>query len=199
MGDNASVMIQFHAKRDDRASLRSRVATAVAMEGVHAHNITVRYEGGLAHADLHLELAGQLTLGEGHEVADRVEKRILHEVPEVRRVDIHLELHDEEPVVAEPLGDEERSRLEARIITAAVPLVGDGALHDLMVARAGSGVYLSCHCYVPRDLSLSEAHRLTDRLERMIRQAVPELDRVAVHAEPSAGDLIARGAVPDPD
>lgn len=183
-GPRSSVLIQPHPVPDEGASVRQRVAEAVAREGLHAHNITLRLEGGRAHADLHLELPGRISLGEGHAAADRVEARILADVPEVVRVDTHLELHDDEaePVVGLDAG--ERASLEGRVLEIARRTVGDGRLHDLLLRRTPSGLYLSCHCFFPASTPLAAAHRETDRLELALRGALPELRRVAVHAEP---------------
>jgi len=183
-GSNAGVTVELKARQDGRETLRQKVATAVAMEKVHAHNITVRHETGGAHADLHLELPESMSLGDGHAIADRVESRVLREVSEVRRVDIHLELHGEVPESVGVLDEAVRRDLEARILAVARGIAGEGAVHDLMLAETGSGLYLSCHCFVPADRSLAEAHALTERLERALRSSIPELTRIAVHAEP---------------
>jgi len=117
-------------------------------------------------------------------VADRVERRILREVPEVSRIDIHLEEADAEPAPAEELPPELRERIERRVVEVASRVVGDGRLHDLLLRRTPAGLYLSCHCFFPAETALSEAHAATDRLEHALRDAIPELHRVAVHAEP---------------
>jgi cation diffusion facilitator family transporter len=184
VGSNAGVTVELKARQDGSESLHQRVATAVAMEGVHGHNITIRGEPPRVHADLHLELPGNMSLGEGHAIADRVEARILREVAGVGRVDIHLELHEETPESVGSLDDAVRRDLEVRVLAVARSLAGEGSVHDMMLARTAAGVYLSCHCFVPADTSLAEAHELTDRLESAFRDAVPELTRIAVHAEP---------------
>ncbi|MBZ5637557.1 MAG: cation-efflux pump [Acidobacteriia bacterium] len=197
VGSNAAVTVELKARQDVGEPLRQKVATAVAMEGVQGHNITIRGEPPSAHADLHLELPGSMSLGEGHAIADRVEARILHEVAEVRRVDIHLELHDETPESAGTLDEASRRDLETRVLSVARSVAGEGSVHDVMLARAANGVYLSCHCFVPADTSLAAAHELTDRLEHAFRDAVPELTRVAVHAEPyGSRRLTAERSVP---
>lgn len=183
-GPTADVMIQLQATEDQKETLRDRVATAVEMEGVHAHNITLRDGDGGAHVDLHLELPGNLSLGEGHVISDRVEARILAEVTGVRRVDIHLELHDEAPETIGSLDDPLREDLVSRIDAASRRVAGGGAVHDIMLARTSGGIYLSCHCFVPAETSLADAHLLTERLEKAFREAAPELARIAVHAEP---------------
>jgi len=197
-GSNASVTVELKGRKDGRESLRQRVATAVAMEGVHGHNITIRDEPAGAHADLHLELPGSMRLDEGHAVADRVEARILAEVTEVRRVDIHLEMRDDVPEPAGSLDEDVRRDLESKVLGIARTVAGEGAVHDLMFARTTAGVYLSCHCFVPAETSLAGAHELTDRLERALRAAMPQLDRVAVHAEPFGSRRLTVAPANDP-
>jgi len=183
-GAEASVLVQLHPEPDETASLRERVSTAVAMEGEIAHDITLRRSGNAAHADLHLELPGSLTLAEAHAVADRVEARILEQVREVGRVDIHLELREEEPDRANPIDRDVRSAIESRVRRAAAGIVPEGAVHDMLITQTPAGIYLSCHCLMPPQTLLEQAHALTDRLEARLREAVPELARVSVHAEP---------------
>ena len=187
-GDEASVFVQLQADRAETASLRERVSTAVAMAGEIAHNVTLRRSAAGVQADLHLELPGKLTLAEAHDVADRVEARILGQVPELGRVDIHLELRAEEPDRANPIDPEVHAAIESRVRQAAAEVVSEGAVHDLMIAQTRGGIYLSCHCFLPPDTPLEEAHTRTDRLEARLRRAVPELIRVSVHAEPESHD-----------
>lgn len=187
-GTQATVTVQIRASEGTDDSVRARVAIAVAMEGVHAHNITLRGDPDGLHADFHLELPSRLSLGDAHAIADRVESRVLREVPDLGRVDIHLELHDEVPGTADPLEEPLRSSLESRVLAAARGVSGAADVHDLVLYRTGEGIYLSCHCFVPSETSLAEAHAVTEKLEREIRAAVPELGRVSVHAEPPGSE-----------
>jgi cation diffusion facilitator family transporter len=183
-GPRSSVVVQLVPARDREASVWQRVGAAIDAEGVRAHDVTVRVDGETSHADLHLELPRGLTLSEGHGVADRVEARILEEVPEVSRIDIHLEEADAEPARAEGLPEDVRERIERGVEEIAAAVVGRGRIHDVLLRRTPSGLYLSCHCFFPASTPLSDAHEATDRLERALREAIPELHRVAVHAEP---------------
>lgn len=185
VGARSSVLVQFRAEQEPDASLRHKVATAVAMEGVHPHDVTLRRVGGGLQVDLHLELPASLTLGDSHRIADRVEGRILREVPEVSRVDIHLEERGEAPEAASPLDEASRAALLERVREVAREAAGEEGVHDVLVARTPAGLYLSCHCFLPAETSLAEAHERTDRLEAALREAMPELARVSVHAEPA--------------
>ena len=55
----------------------------------NAHNIKVDYMGSYATAYLHIELDGNLTLNESHEIVHAVENNILEKIPEVKSVMVH--------------------------------------------------------------------------------------------------------------
>ncbi len=62
-----------------------------------------------------------------------------------------------------------------------VPGVRD--CHDLRVRRSGSVLFIDLHVLVDGGQTLAEAHRLTEIIERAIRELAPEAD-VTVHPEP---------------
>lgn len=55
----------------------------------NAHNIKVDYLGAYATVALHVELDGNMTLNESHEIVHNVEKNITKEIPEVKYVMVH--------------------------------------------------------------------------------------------------------------
>ncbi len=56
-----------------------------------AHNIRTRYSGSQLCVDLHVVVDSQMTVYEGHQVAEQVKKLLLHEGPEVLDVEVHIE------------------------------------------------------------------------------------------------------------
>ncbi len=184
VGERSTVLVQLRATPDADASVRDRVATAVAMEGMQAHNISVLHDDAGYQADLHLEVPAGLTLNEGHAVADRVERRILAEIRDVRRVDIHIEQHGTSSERTEAVDSGTERALREQVARIGAIVVGPGRVHDVLLRRTGRGVYLSCHCFLPPGTPLTEAHETTERLEIALRREMPELVRVNVHAEP---------------
>ena len=61
----------------------------------------------------------------------------------------------------------------------------------------GGRTELSLHVKLPADETLSDAHRISDAVERAIREAVPEVAGVHVHLEPLARAI--EVTVPPPD
>ena len=55
----------------------------------NAHNIKINYLGAYATVALHIELDGNMTLAESHEIVHEVQNNIINEIPEVKYVMVH--------------------------------------------------------------------------------------------------------------
>jgi cation diffusion facilitator family transporter len=58
-------------------------------------------------------------------------------------------------------------------------------VHDLKTRKAGHRAFLEFHLVVPGETPVAEAHRLCDRLERALEEAIPGLS-VTIHVEPES-------------
>ena len=66
---------------------------------VQVHNIRTRYAGNLLCVDLHVVVDGQMTVHEGHRVAEQVKNLLLHQGPDILDAEVHIE--PEEAALAE--------------------------------------------------------------------------------------------------
>lgn len=84
--------------------------------------------------------------------------------------------------------EEERTRIRA-VLAAILEDEADGIksdvfeVHDLRVRQAGRTAFMEFHLVVPGGMSVSQAHRICDRMEAALREAVAGL-RVTIHVEP---------------
>ena len=76
-------------------------------------------------------------------------------------------------------------RERATAAASGVPEVRE--VHNVRVMHLPDGYELSLHVKLPSELSLTEAHGAVERLEDLIRDAMPELRKVHTHIEPLAG------------
>ena len=83
---------------------------------------------------------------------------------------------------SEPPGD---LRERATAAASSVPEVRE--VHNVRVMHLPEGYELSLHVKLPSELSLTEAHGVVERLEQLVRAAIPELRNVHTHIEPLAG------------
>ena len=86
--------VMVHVEPDaDFGPLRQRAtAAALAVGDVReVHNVTVLRVGESAELALHMKVSSTLTLRAAHDIATEVEAAILRAVPEVKRVQTHIE------------------------------------------------------------------------------------------------------------
>lgn len=70
-------------------------SVAVAVPGVQgAHHIRTRGTEGEVYADLHVLVAPEMTVGEAHELSERVERTVEQRFPNVIEVLVHIEPND---------------------------------------------------------------------------------------------------------
>ena len=85
------------ATLSDHARIPDKDVQAVAMgvPGVQdAHHIRTRGTEGEVYADLHVLVAPGMTVGEAHELSERVERAIMQRFPNVIEVLVHIEPND---------------------------------------------------------------------------------------------------------
>jgi divalent metal cation (Fe/Co/Zn/Cd) transporter len=73
-----------------------------------------------------------------------------------------------------------------RAHAAALAVSGVREVHNVTVLRVGVELHISLHLKLPGELALDDAHELAERVERSIREAVPEAAAVQTHLEPLA-------------
>ena len=73
--------------------------------------------------------------------------------------------------------------LDKKVIQAVEKLPGVKNCHHVRVRSSGAKVFIDLHVLIDGNKTLHEAHRLTEEIERSIRDIVPEAD-VTVHPEP---------------
>jgi cation diffusion facilitator family transporter len=89
-------LVDVGAGKEDREAILGLV---LATDGVQAvHELRTRYVGSGLHVDLHVLVAPDLTVRQGHDIATVVKQRLLEEGPEVVDVLIHVEPYDPEYV-----------------------------------------------------------------------------------------------------
>lgn len=171
-----------------------------------------RADDGLE-ASLHLEVAPQLTLAQAHAFAHQLAAALKEAYPEVRRVNTHIEVDEPDLARLRPLVDPAMARtIRDVVVEAGVgaschevrlyrALEAGGASHAGEVAgvdRASDGVEgrgdgaaastapvdVVLHCDFPPGLRMGAVHLRTEQIELLLRERLPQVGRVVIHAEP---------------
>jgi divalent metal cation (Fe/Co/Zn/Cd) transporter len=150
-------------------------AAASAAEGV-AETRRVRVRGDERHLFADVTVATRRTdsLERAHDIAERVEREIERVVPGADVV-VHVE-----PIAA--------SGLVERVTAAASRADGVHEIHNVNVHAFNEGgadaLHATLHAKVKGDLSLAQAHELSDRIEDAVRSELGGDVRVDTHIEP---------------
>jgi cation diffusion facilitator family transporter len=155
------------------ADAQDRVRSALeALPGpVELRRIRVRHAAGRHFVDLVVGVASDAGVTQAHATADAIEEAVGRELGAADVV-VHVE-----PVTA--AGD---LRERATAAASAAPEVRE--VHNVRVMHLPDGYELSLHVKLPRELSLTDAHDVVERLEQRVRAELPELHNVHTHIEP---------------
>ena len=150
------------------------------------HNVLIHAfdEGGRSklHVTLHAKVRSNLSLDEAHRVSDEIEAAVAAELGDGVRVDSHIE-----PMRTTALGtDVTKSRADLvesiRAIALDEPDVRD--CHEVLITSSGGDLSVTAHVGGRGDLPLAKMHDASERIEKAITNAHPEVTSVTIHFEP---------------
>jgi divalent metal cation (Fe/Co/Zn/Cd) transporter len=154
--------------------------------GLGVHNIHIDVLDGRYLVDVDVEVNSGLSLAESHALVSVLELRARGELANVSDIVTHIEptLPGDFPL---RLVGAEADGLLGRIVAIADRVGGAGAGHHLILrhSHAPGRIDVSLHCHAPGDAPLIEAHLLAEHVERELRSALPQLDHITIHVEPT--------------
>lgn len=77
----------------------------------------------------------------------------------------------------------------ARIEAVAMSVEGVKECHKMRVRGRADAVHVDCHLLVLPEMSINDAHEIASRVEKKIKQEMPQVVDVVVHLEPYKADL----------
>jgi cation diffusion facilitator family transporter len=178
-----SVIIEGDPQASD---LVERVHAAAARQGKvqDLHNVTVEQEDdGSLHLSMHAKLPGELSLENAASTSSDLERDLREELPDVSRIDVHLEPLEPGLVRGE---DVTRARRDVAVMIRKIVEAQPEVLRcrDVELSSRGGGITAHVVAVLPGSVSLEEAHTVETDLERKIREALPELHEVVARVEP---------------
>jgi len=140
-------------------------------------DIKTRRMGWRNSIDLSVEIDANLSIEKGHQISDQIEKLLLQKLKNIGNIMIHINPATE--------GREEKNR-KLEIITRILQRHYQKIVnfHDLSIVRKGNEEQAYLHLVLARKISVAEAHRVCDHLERDIKRELPNF-KVLIHVEPT--------------
>lgn len=186
----SDVTIHIEAQREpdpDAADVFATVKHAAAELNLTVHEIWAhRYNDDLA-LEMHVGVDSTLSLGQAHELVDRLERDIPTRLPEVKWVHTHIELATTQVQqvsgISIPVSDEIRSVVERTV--GEIPHLFNP--HNIRLRRNPADkerYYMSLECTVDPELPVTRAHDLASQLEGELSRRLPDVSDISVHIEP---------------
>jgi divalent metal cation (Fe/Co/Zn/Cd) transporter len=174
----------YVASGGDPARLVERVHAIAARNGVFhdLHDVVVESESDESlHLSLHAKLPGSTSMREATRLAKQLEADLRSDLPNVSRIDLHLEPLEPEVVHGRDVTAQHAALVETlRSIATAEERVL--SCDDIELSSRSGEIVACLKITVPDDLTLEQAHDIETALEVRIRQTEPILKDVVVRA-----------------
>jgi cation diffusion facilitator family transporter len=179
------VVVNVIPSASDNEEVITQVRLLAARYGLGAHSLRLYDVLGSLTLELHVEVKDTLSLEEAHAQTTQFEEAVRRTLPEFAEIVTHIE----------PMGDAAATRQvllagEQQIIAAIHRITEENDMHcephDIVVHRLGNELSVSFHCLQAAETPIIDAHEITEKIERELREQVPSLRRVVIHLEPAA-------------
>ena len=166
------------------SDLVERIHAAAARNGAvrDLHNVTVEREAdGSLHLTMHAKLPGDESLAKASRTSRSLERAIRAELPEVNRIDIHLEPLEPDVVRGQDV-TARNAQLAARMRRLVESHPEVKRLVDVELSNRHNRIHAHVVAEVSGDVSLEHAHTIESELEEMLRRELPEVHEVVTRA-----------------
>lgn len=161
------------------------VQAAAAAHGLAVHDVHVFQTDKETRIELHVEMDGDMPFAQAHLQVRDFEEQVRRQC-HVQDVLTHLEPREATSACRGLTASAPQAQSAWQQIRQAVerePLLHSA--HGFSAyATAEQGLCVSFHCRVTSGLSVEQAHALSVRLERQLRELIPSLGRICIHLEP---------------
>ena len=164
------------------AETAARGAIAQITPPVRVRRLRLRQAAGRYFADVVVGVRPDAGVGQGHAVADAVERAVNEALPGSDVV-VHVE-----PQASETLREQ--------VAAAALSVRGVREIHNLRMFDVDGGTEVALHLKLPPDMTVSDAHRVASETESSIVEAVEAVRSVHTHIEPLSPGEAVRAAAP---
>lgn len=179
----SDVVVHTDPREVEREALAQRVRAVAYRNQMAVHNITIHEDKGRVFVDLHLEVDDHLSLEQAHEMASHIENDLRADMPEIDRIDVHLESRGTGVGDGRDVTCQEGELVE-KVKRLTDEVAGQARCHNVLIRRQADGLSISLHCHLDKQLSIVEIHEITTRIEMRLKEKIAGVDRCVVHAEP---------------
>lgn len=144
----------------------------LACEGVvRTEHLKVRKVGSKVFIEASVHVPNAMGLEDSHDLASKIEGSLKDTFGNVDAT-IHIEPSDKE-------------RKIEHLVEELATVEGVTQVHEISTKHVNGKLYVTLHAYVHPDLSVEEAHKISETIECRIYSEIKPLENVTVHVEPA--------------
>jgi cation diffusion facilitator family transporter len=181
---NGDISVTANGVAIDDETLFDKVLLQARRRGLAIHHLTAQHVDGRTALSFDLEVDGEMSLAEAHEVATGLERAIHEELGGDIEIDSHIEPLHPSGISGTDADAKSAERVETQLRKLAISRKPLTDVHKVRVRATEHGLFVSYHCRFPGSHSVEAVHEAVDALEEALRKKLPEVRRVIAHAEP---------------
>ncbi len=132
----------------------------------------------------HVGVDPNLSLSEAHNLVDRFEQTLIARRPDLQDIYSHIELATPDILPSARVSRGLQERIHTAVVHAVDAIPGLRDPHEIQVRQVEGKLFIALEVLVDGELSVTEAHELSTRLQEAIRATVPNVGEALVHVEP---------------
>jgi divalent metal cation (Fe/Co/Zn/Cd) transporter len=157
------------SEREIAEAVKKKIESIKDVKG--HHQLTVHNTGKRAYIEMHVLLDSNLTFEETHRIASLIETEVKSVVPNAR-VTIHTE----------PVGEGHEDLWEL-VKEIAEGTHGSRGVHNIHIQNIDGKLCLDLHLEVSANITVKQAHDVSEEVEQKIKEAKPSIAEITVHIE----------------
>ncbi len=140
-------------------------------EGVmKTENLKVRKVSSKIFIETSVQVPSHMSLEEAHSLATKIEADLKESLGNVDAT-IHIEPSEKETKIDQ-------------LVEKLASVDGVKEVHEISTIYTGGKFYITLHAYVNPELSVEEAHKITELIEKRVQNEIKPVENVTVHVEP---------------
>jgi cation diffusion facilitator family transporter len=150
---------------------KTRKIISSCQDVVKTENLKVRKVGSKVFVDASVQVPSAMSLQDAHALASKIEGCLKDAFGNVDAT-IHIEPADREKKID-------------LLVEKLASVEGVKEVHEISSVYISGKLYITLHAYVNPELSVEEAHKIAEVIERRIQAEIKPLENVTVHIEPA--------------
>jgi cation diffusion facilitator family transporter len=181
---NSDIVIHVKPVAINNENMIERVQIVSSSHNLVANNILIQNLVGKKILNFDLEVKEIMTLEEGHRAADHIEKTLQKEFGADTEINIHIEPMNRTEIITDKIDQNKLDQINKLITNyqSKNPEIHD--IHNLNVRSDNKKLHISFHGVIKGKTGIIEAHDLTHRFEKNLKDALPDAEKVIIHIEP---------------